>query len=148
MENTLNIWHGTQENPELSNLAYRPFSDGNGREYISVEHAYQSLKSGEFDKETYLKSWSGGKKIIGKKGTRTIQNWNLDLMRDLIERSFEANPEAQKRLLETEGKTLTHTQDRGIWKTEFPRILSEIRQKLIEKKQNQIATKSVDCAER
>lgn len=50
--NTVNIWFGTNENPILSNLNYRPFTYG-GRKYHSVEHAFQSLKSGSFDQEVY-----------------------------------------------------------------------------------------------
>lgn len=48
----INIWYGTGEHTQLSNIAYRPFTF-NGVEYISVEHAYQTLKSGEFDSDVY-----------------------------------------------------------------------------------------------
>lgn len=53
-EDTINIWFGNGENPRFSNLAFRPFTY-NGKFYFSVEHAYQTLKSGEFDQETYDK---------------------------------------------------------------------------------------------
>ena len=43
---------GTAENAILSNLSYRPFTFG-GRTYYSVEHAYQTLKSGQFDQTVY-----------------------------------------------------------------------------------------------
>ncbi len=126
----LNIWAGTNENAVLSNLAGRPFTDKNGRSYVSVEHAYQSWKSGEFDADTYNKGWAPGKKIIGRKGTRTEGNWNIQLMERMVRLSFEQNPEAQQALLNTGDATLTHTQDRGVWKNEFPRILMEVRDSL------------------
>ena len=49
---TINIYYGTGENAGLSNLALRPFTF-EGREYFSVEHAYQTLKSGTFDEAIY-----------------------------------------------------------------------------------------------
>lgn len=48
----VNVWYGSGENAELSNLAARPFTF-DGRDYLSVEHAYQSNKSGSFDKANY-----------------------------------------------------------------------------------------------
>ncbi len=53
------------DNRELSNLAYRPFTY-KGKKYETVEHAYQTLKSGEFHEATYLKQWGEGVKIRGK----------------------------------------------------------------------------------
>ena len=123
----MNIWSGTGENAHLSNLAGRPFKDAEDHEYISVEHAYQSLKSGEFDADTYRKPWFAGRKIIGRKGTKTTNNWNLDLMKDLIRQSFQANPEARQALIATGNVEFTHNQDNGVWKEAFPRILAEIR---------------------
>lgn len=51
-------------------------------------------------------------------------------MRDLLLESFSQNPEALQRLLSTGNATLTHTQDKGKWGTEFPRILMEVRNEL------------------
>ena len=47
--NEYNIWSGSGQNADLSNLALRPFQDKEGRGYQTVEHAYQTLKSGTFD---------------------------------------------------------------------------------------------------
>ena len=127
---TVNIWAGTNENAELSNLAIRPFEDTQGRQYQSVEHAYQTWKSGKFDETVYNNPrWGEGPvKIIGRKGTKTEDNWNVQLMDRLMRLSFEQNPEAQQALINTGDAVLTHTQDRGVWKTKFPEILTEIRE--------------------
>ena len=58
---TINVYWGQGESETstriLSNLAPRKFNyksaDGITREYGSVEHAYQSNKSGRFDQDTY-----------------------------------------------------------------------------------------------
>lgn len=52
------------------------------------------------------------------------------IMKALIKASFEQNPKAAQRLLDTGNATLTHTQDRSKWKTEFPRLLTEVRDEL------------------
>ena len=83
----------------LSNLALRPFTY-EGRSYGSVEHAYQSNKSGEFDEETYnayMKKQGYGVKIRGKAVTKEFDN--LQLMRDLVQLSFESNPGQAQLLL-------------------------------------------------
>lgn len=122
----MNIWYGTKENAHLSNLYARPFSDKAGRDYVSVEHAYQTWKSGSFDLATYQKPWRCGSKFIGKKA-QTRDNWNIQLMRRLIDCSFEANPDCKTDLMSTGTEPLTHAQDRGVWKTMFPEILMELR---------------------
>jgi predicted NAD-dependent protein-ADP-ribosyltransferase YbiA (DUF1768 family) len=129
-EKTLNIYFGSNENKELSNLASRPFRDKDGRNYYSVEHAYQSWKSGEFDKATYDRYKSGGVKLSGNKGTKTENNWNLDLMKRLIKSSLEQNPKVLQLLLDTGNTKLTHTQEKGLWGTEFPKLLMEVRDEL------------------
>ena len=123
----MNIWYGTGENAWLSNLAERPFKDLNGWTYVSVEHAYQSWKSGAFDGPTYGKPWTAGSKFIGTKGTKTEENWNLSLMRKLVKASFEQNPDTLERFRYLHhGDVFTHNQDKGIWREEFPKILREI----------------------
>ena len=123
----MNIWYGTGENAWLSNLAERPFKDLNGWTYVSVEHAYQSWKSGAFDGPTYGKPWTAGSKFIGTKGTKTGGNWNLSLMRKLVKASFEQNPDILERFRYLHhGDVFTHNQDKGIWREEFPKILREI----------------------
>lgn len=136
----LNVWHGTGENANLSNLAERPFTDKTGRKYLSVEHAYQSLKSGKFDEETYNKYKKAGQKIQGNKGTKTEGNWNINLMKQIVKTSFEQNPEAAKELLATGNRTITHTQDKGIWNKEFPKILMEVRSELQQKENSIVPT--------
>ena len=44
--------------------------------------------------------------------------------------AFEQNPQAAQRLLDTGNATLTHNQDKSKWKTEFPRLLMEVRDEL------------------
>lgn len=123
----VNVWAGTNENASLSNLTDRAF-EFDGRKYQSVEHAYQSNKSGSFDQATFDKyAGTSGKKIIGKMGTKTEGNYNLGLMQDLITESFEQNPAAAAELLATGDKQITHTQDRGIWAEKFPTMLMATR---------------------
>lgn len=120
----MNIWYGTNENAWLSNLAGRPFSDRLGRRYVSVEHAYQSWKSGSFDLQTYRKPWRAGVKFVGKPA-RKVNNWNVTLMEKLVLASFKQNPELWRTLCLTAGE-FTHTQDKGLWGREFPRILRDV----------------------
>ncbi|MEE3413626.1 MAG: NADAR family protein [Bacteroidales bacterium] len=61
------------------------------------------------------------------------QAWDANsskIMKALIGRSFEDNPQALQRLLATGNATLTHTQDKSKWGTEFPRLLMEVRDEL------------------
>jgi hypothetical protein len=51
-------------------------------------------------------------------------------MKDNIYFSFEQNPEALEKLLATGNAELTHTQDKGKWGKEFPKILMEVRKEL------------------
>lgn len=127
----INIYYkgNTTDNKSLSNLAERPFTH-NEKRYFSVEHAYQSLKSGKFDLITYNKYKSGGIKIAGNLGTKTQDNYNLSLMKTLIKESLEQNPEIKQELLDTNNAVLTHFQDSGIWKTKFPELLMEVRNEL------------------
>lgn len=124
----MNIWYATGELAQFSNLAERRFYDRHRRIYWSVEHAYQSWKSGSFDEATYKKYVEGGVKILGRKGTKTQDGWNIRLMERIIRRSFNTHPALKAELVRVTGDVvLTHRQDRGIWRTEFPRILMELR---------------------
>ncbi len=126
----MNIWYGTNEATILSNLTERPFVY-RGVVYNSVEHAYQCLKNGqELDIACYRKPWKNGSKFFGKRAN-TVNNANVDLMRDLIHLSLDQNPGPRRFLMDTGQEPLTHVQDRGIWKTEFPRILMQIRKELL-----------------
>jgi DNA replication protein DnaC len=129
---TINVWHGTDgKGPyaHLSNLAARPFTF-NDRNYVSVEHAYQSNKSGKFDQATYDKYKTAGRKISGTLPPKIADGWNLRLMKSLVQRSFDQNPEAAAKLKATGDSKLTHTQETSTWKNEFPRILTEVRAEL------------------
>lgn len=123
---TKNIWHGSGENKELSNLALRPFKY-QGREYKTVEHAYQTLKTGKFDEATYSKQWGEGVKIRGGKINKNISD---QLMKDLITESFKQNPKAMAKLKATGSAELTHTQDTGHWGKKFPAILTRLRREV------------------
>lgn len=64
-------------------------------------------------------------------------NYSSDIMKVLIKASFEQNPEALQKLLDTGNAILTHTQDKSKWGTEFPRILMEVREELEEKEKEE-----------
>ena len=131
-EPPVNVFYGSGENASLSNLAARPFAYGE-RDYLTVEHAYQTLKGGSFDQKTYdaynRLPDATGKKIAGPRAV-TKDNANITLMEGLMKASFEQNADAAKALTDTGQAGITHTQDRGVWKKEFPRILTDIRKSL------------------
>ena len=113
-EGTINVYWGQAESSTstkvLSNLAPRKFTY-KGREYGSVEHAYQSNKSGTFDQTTYdkyVKIDGYGKKIRGKGTVAQMKATDsLGLMKKLVIESFKQNPnsEAAKKLLQYENFT-------------------------------------------
>lgn len=128
---SLNIWYSSGENAELSNLALRPFKAKNGRSYHSVEHFYQSHKTGKLNPTVYNDSrWGKGGVKIARGKPRTDNDFNLKLMKEGIKLSFEQNLNARVLLLSTGNIQLTHIQDRGIWGKEFPRLLMEVRDEL------------------
>jgi len=131
----VNIWYGTGEMAWLSNLSYRPFTLRDKR-YVSVEHAYQTWKSGEFDRVTYNRPWQDGSKFVGNKGTQTENDWNIRLMKTLILESFldpmnEWHKAMFLKLLNHEKVKFTHTQDKGIWRTKFPECLHQVGEYLL-----------------
>jgi hypothetical protein len=103
-------WSGPESETntrELSNLAPRTFT-WSGNEYGSVEHAYQTNKSGTFDQATYDKYVAVGgygTKIRGKAVKKGFDN--LQLMRDLVVESFKQNPDKAQLLLKY--SDFTHT---------------------------------------
>jgi len=126
----VNVWYSSGENGELSNLARRPFMY-QGKEFASVEHAYQSLKSGSFNEKAYNRPNDFvGKKKNAPRITMTEDNWNLKLMKSLMLESFKGNPEASQKLLATGSATITHKQGDAIWAEHFPRIIMEVRDEL------------------
>lgn len=149
---TINIYAGTGENADLSNFAIRPFTISGdkpessiriGGNFQTVEGAFQAQKlvfssMSDDEKEAVkkqLETASGSQaKSIGRKikdlNTVSWDKASSDIMRDLLLESFSQNPEALNRLLSTGDATLTHTQDKGKWDTEFPKILMEVRELL------------------
>ncbi|MDG4511122.1 PBECR4 domain-containing protein [Streptococcus suis] len=137
----LNIWSSTNENAILSNLAVSPIWIRNFR-FESVEHAYQTLKSNGFTSEAL--TWAESNRQAFKQG-RKIQSayqlgptnklTSITLMEKLLTERFLQDAEFREALIQTKGFTLTHKQDNGIWKKEFPRILMDLRDgKLVNQK--------------
>ena len=149
---TINIYAGTGENADLSNFAIRPFTISGdkpessiriGGNFQTVEGAFQAQKlvfssMSDDEKEAVkkrLETASGSQaKSIGRKikdlNTVSWDKASSDIMKDLLLESFSQNPEALNKLLSTGDATLTHTQDKGKWGTEFPKILMEVRELL------------------
>lgn len=126
---TFNIYYGTGDNMLLSNLHPREFVY-NDVKYISVEHAYQTLKSGEFDHEIYEAYFThkDKRKIRGKTNTLLTDKHLFVLMYDLIKESLLQNKDAYDLLMSSGLKEITHYPDKSIWAKEFPRIMMEIRE--------------------
>lgn len=149
---TINIYAGTGENADLSNFAVRPFTISGdksessiriGGNFQTVEGAFQAQKlvfssmsddeKEDIRKQLEIASGSQARSIGRKIKDLNTVSWDKassDVMRDLLLESFSQNPEALNRLLSTGDVTLTHTQDKGKWGTEFPKILMEVRELL------------------
>lgn len=154
---TINVWYSSGENADLSNMANRPFevkykSDGKSFTFNTVEGAFHAAK---FLYTSYYKKGSGheqeGAEIFKKLQTASgfeakklgrqikgldVDSWDKNspqIMKQYIKASFEANKESKNRLLSTGNAIITHTQERGKWGTEFPRILMEVREELSKK---------------
>lgn len=143
---SINIFVPTGENDELSNFAYRPFDDGSGIIFNTVEGAFQAAKLtyskesvarkeeliDELSKVTGVEAAKIGRKIevlTEARGAWDIQSPSI--MKNLIKASFQQNPDALQKLLATGNATLTYIQyNRSKWGTEFPRILMEVRSEL------------------
>lgn len=114
------------------------------KEYIAAldaDKSSESYKRGDkiFDVLNKIVNSNNGaeiKKLGGTRGLLTqedIKFWDGEssiIMKFLIKQSFKQNPQALQRLLATGNATLTHTQDKGKWGTEFPRLLMEVREEL------------------
>ena len=144
---------------EVSEVLDRYLGKAFKAKFKTVEGAFQAMKI-FFSSEDYVDMYipQGGLPTIGitKKGDqmltkfenasgpqarslgRQIQGFDKDkwdkvssvIMKALIKASFEQNPQALQRLLATGNATLTHTQDKGKWGTEFPKLLMEVRDEL------------------
>lgn len=141
---TLNIWAGTNENTLLSNLAPSLLVI-DGFSYESVEHAYQTLKSGKMNEKAY--SWAEKNRAAFKTGQKVQSDRvlgpadtskNILLMEKLLKERYQQDTSFRQALDATRGKVLTHEQDQGIWKVEFPKILTRIRDKENFKKENRM----------
>ena len=157
---SVNIYAGTNENAELSNFAKRPFTDNVmwGEEFNTVEGAFQAAKLGYTEyyndpnpdengisnltndegmlilEKLQIASGAQAKKIGKTIKGLNIKKWDADSkvnMKQLLTESFEQNPKALQTLLETGNAKLTHTQDKGKWGKQFPKILMEVRDEFI-----------------
>jgi predicted NAD-dependent protein-ADP-ribosyltransferase YbiA (DUF1768 family)/alkylated DNA repair dioxygenase AlkB len=136
----LNIFYGTGENADLSNFAERPFENAEGITFKNVEAAFQYAKTyfateDNSEIKARLQNADGPTaKAIGKQikglNTQVWDNNSIQIMKDLIKTSFIENPSALSKLVATGNATLTHTQDKSKWGTEFPKILMEVRNEL------------------
>lgn len=132
---------------QLSNFANRPFKIG-GVSYQNVESAYQHIKISFADPiteqplEIQNANWSNligyqakqlGKKIKGL-NKEEWDNQSSQIMKTLIKTSFEQNPKDLELLLSTGNSKLVHNNPKSgkvdKWTTEFPRILTEVRDEL------------------
>ena len=144
-ETKINIYAGTGENAELSNFAIRPFATTGNLKFNTVEGAFQyakihftegiyTIEEGDILLEKLQNATGAEAKQIG----RTIKNLNTTEwdtyssrgMKKLLLESFQQNPDALAKLLATGNATLTHTQDKGKWGAEFPKIHMEVRNEL------------------
>ena len=101
------------------------------------EHIKKILNASNGSQAKFLGGKKGGYIISGHSGDTFMDTiWDYgesvseDVMKAAIKASFQQNPQALQRLLATGNATLTHTQDKGKWGTEFPRLLMEVREEL------------------
>lgn len=149
-----NIYAGANQNTILSNFAERPFvftSTISGDDYVvnSVEQAFQLEKllssslwneNDSFDemdtlRDKILNTKSASKaRALGRKISLTekdLADWDKnkrDIMKSIIRASLKQNPKALQALLATGNSSLTHIQDKSMWRTQFPIILEELRE--------------------
>lgn len=152
-DSPINIYFSSNENADLSNFAIRPFrltqqqADELGtpnltEEYQSVEQAFQVAKFDYSEDSDYnyniyqqLMNTTDGARLrkLGRSFEGLNNEWDKNssrIMKAIIKASFEQNPQAKERLISTGNRLLTHLQDKGKWKTEFPKILMEVRSEL------------------
>lgn len=151
---TLNIWAGTNENTLLSNLAPSLLVI-DGFSYESVEHAYQTLKSGKINAKAY--SWAEKNRAAFKTGQKVQSDRvlgpadtskNILLMEKLLKERYQQDTSFHQALDATRGKVLTHEQDQGVWRIEFPRILMKIRDREHSIKENQMTENNIDVIQK
>jgi predicted NAD-dependent protein-ADP-ribosyltransferase YbiA (DUF1768 family) len=153
-ETKINIYASTGENAELSNFAIRPvrissynfnliFNTVEGafqaskinftNSYLKDEEALISKKNIEILKKLENATGAKAKKLgleIEDLNTKEWDKNSSEVMKNLLLDSFKQNPKALETLLATGNATLTHTQDKSKWGTEFPKLLMEVREEL------------------
>jgi len=76
--------------------------------------------------------------VLAKQSGRSIKGLNKAIwdrqssrvMKEVMIESFKQNPKALAKLAATGTSELTHTQDKGKWGKEFPKLLMEVRDEL------------------
>lgn len=154
-QQTINVYSGTGDNVDLSNFAERPFVYQNTR-FKTVEGAFQAQKlnySNYIDSSMSQRYTEMLNKFANATGyeARTLgrsissldrQMWDRDseaILKETMKASFEQNPNAKQRLLDTGDAILTHKdkygkeQDNG----RFSRLLTEIREEFRNEPQSQ-----------
>lgn len=141
-EQTIDIYSTNKDKwSYLTNVTKSPLVLNIGRRsylFSSVEHAYQSLKHNDFSKprsqwtlaEVYNKDWSNSKKIKSELKENRENDSNIKIMKYLLEERAKQDSKFKELLKETGNDTLTHNKDNTIWKSEFPKLLMEIRDNL------------------
>ena len=152
-QQTIDIWSNAGNYQDLSNFAIRPFIHLN-IPFQSVEQAFQFYKTEFSPKTEYNRAVGqairnttngGDLRRLGKQyKDLATKEWDAmapTIMKQLIKNSFEQNPDALQRLLSTGNSTLTHLRERegSRWRTEFPRILMEVREELRQEQTNREA---------
>ena len=123
----------------LDNAAPRPFTY-KGMDFKSVEHAYQTLKTGRFNDEIYKKDWSDFQRHVnpGKFGSEIPdidasqrREYTNTLMMDLVKESFKQDKLAQEYLRHTGDRELRHPVKKAgkgsYWQYRMPVIWHQIR---------------------
>jgi len=114
------------ENQDSPYFYYKDSLSGSARPMLT-EEGKQLIK--RLQEATGAEAKSIGRQIKGL-NRNLWDNNSSEIMKELLRLSFLQNPQALQRLLATGNATLTHTQDKGKWGTEFPRLLMEVREEL------------------
>lgn len=107
--------------------------------YFETVKDDDEFRLSEKGKQLFLKILNTTPKNAKKLGGRygevkgLSQAWETDkyeIMYHIMLASFDANPNARRELLSTGSAAFTHKQDTGEWKTQFPKILTNVRSEL------------------
>jgi len=143
--NVVNVYSSDSEASSLSNFAPRPFMLGDFVTYPTVEHAFQMQKiedsRGVYSedqkyilRERMLKMTAAEAKVAGAKVKGLDLNYwdknSSELLKIIMRASFDANPSAVTRLLETGDAAISHKDSSGKEqdKGQFSRLLMELRE--------------------